>query len=188
MSVRVGIIAEDHSDVTVLAELLKKAATKKYSIRSFVGNGCGKILAKCAAWARVLRDQGCTRLLLVHDLDTRSLANFRHQLMAALAPCPIPTHVILIPVREIEAWLLADQVALGVVARASRPPKQIANPEALLHPKEELREVLRRLSAGRLMYVNTVHNRRIAAAASLPSLRRCRSFQPLEAFAINHLR
>lgn len=182
------MIAEDDSDVDVIFEVLSKLTSRPFAIRSFVGRGCGKIVNKFAAWARDLRARGCTRLIVVHDLDDRRLQTFRPELIAELGASPIGVHVIVIPVREIEAWLLADHAAIGRTAKSQRPLKQIPNPEALHHPKEFLRDVLYRVSDKKITYVNTVHNKTIAKYASLKSLRRCTSFQRLEAFAVGHLR
>jgi hypothetical protein len=98
----IGIIAEDQSDVDVLTVLIGKIAKRPFSVRRIVGGGCGKIVGKCRAWAQNLQAQGCRYLLVVHDLDTRNIGDLRNQLEAALRPCPIGQHLIVIPVREIE--------------------------------------------------------------------------------------
>jgi hypothetical protein len=64
----IGIIAEDKSDVAVLEYLIAKLAANPFSVKPFVGNGCGKIVGKCRSWAQNLYNSGCQYLLIVHDL------------------------------------------------------------------------------------------------------------------------
>jgi hypothetical protein len=80
-----------------------------------------------------LRDEGCTRLIVIHDLDDRHLATFRHQIVSALGRSPIARHIVVIPVREIEAWLLADVQAVGKIAKPHRPPRAIPNPDGCVY-------------------------------------------------------
>jgi hypothetical protein len=47
----IGIIAEDASDVQTIDILIGKLSKTPYSIKSFRGNGCGKIAGKCFAWS-----------------------------------------------------------------------------------------------------------------------------------------
>src|ERR1700722_9838032 len=104
----IGVIAEDDSDIAVIDALVGKLAKAPYVIRPVSANGCGKIIGKCRGWAQNLRDRGCQCLLIVHDLDLRNITQLNEQLRASLEPSPISPHIVVIPVREIEAWLLAD--------------------------------------------------------------------------------
>ena len=76
MSKKIGVIAEDSSDVEVICEILEKYMdSSSFSVRKFVGNGCGKLRNKCDAWARLLIKMGCDHLLLFHDLDRNKEAD-----------------------------------------------------------------------------------------------------------------
>ena len=109
----IGVIAEDISDVEVIRALLaKKAAGSPFTIDKFVGHGCGKIRGKCCQWATTLSRQGCNFLIVLHDLDNKPLSQLSSDLRTALLPSPISKHVIAIPVRSIEAWLLSDNAAI----------------------------------------------------------------------------
>lgn len=187
MTLHVGVIAEDLSDIAVIEAIIKKSTKRRFAIKHFIGHGCGKIMGKCRAWAHNLRMRGCTLLILVQDLDRRSLPLLAPELSSALLPTPIPKHVIVIPVREIEAWLLADEDAVGAAVKARRQVKHIANPESLADPKKTLRDVIYAATDRRTVYVNTVHNPRIAQHARLPKLRRCPSFEPLDKFISNYM-
>jgi len=183
----IGIIAEDNSDVQVINELIKKIAKAAYNIKFFVGGGSGKIIDKCFAWAQNLRDQGCRYLVRVHDLDTATITNLRAALQSALNPSPITTHIIVIPVREIEAWLLADQDAITKAMKLKNLLNQVANPEAIQTPKEYLGRLVYARSGHTRRYVNTIHNPQIAAVCTLSKLRRCQSFVPLDQFISGHI-
>jgi hypothetical protein len=57
---KMGIIAEDDSDVAVLRELtLSLLKPSRIGFKHFVGHGCGKLRRKCRAWACNLVRQGC---------------------------------------------------------------------------------------------------------------------------------
>lgn len=185
MARRLGIIAEDESDVGVVTEIARKIATRNFSVRRFVGHGCGKIRGKCRAWTIALRGKGCDALILLHDLDQAAQAELHRDLEAALQPSAIAHYVIVIPVRELEAWLLADPEAIQRAVNAKKAVKPVANPQAILRPKEYLRDLVERIT-GRPIYINTVHNLRIAERVRIANLRRCSSFIPLEQFIRQH--
>jgi hypothetical protein len=184
----IGIIAEDHSDVAVLRILISKITKAPFSLKPTVGGGCGKIVGKCHVWAQNLHDQGCRYLIVVHDLDTRIIAHLRAQLAAALNPSPIALHLIVIPVREIEAWLLSDHVAITKAMKLVEPVKMVPNPEVILRPKEYLADLVFRKSRKKRRYVNALDNAKIAALCIMSNLRRCASFVPLSAFISEHIK
>ena len=184
----IGVIAEDNSDIEVVNQLAQKIAGKRsFAIRSFVGHGCGKIRGKCQQWASVLRARRCTSIILLHDLDERNLRELSEQLREAFRPCPIQNNIIIIPVREIEAWLLSDEIAIRKAMNLKDRVSRVPNPEALTDPKRKLEEIIYLRSRKTKRYINTVHNGRIAAAMSLERARRCASFRPLEEFLNTHL-
>lgn len=187
MTTKIGVIAEDNSDVDVINELVVKISNKEIAIRKFVGHGCGKLRRECHQWAQNLKGQGCSLLILLHDLDNNDLSQLRAQLSQALHPSPIRSNVIIIPVKEIEAWLLSDEIAIRAAMNLRVAVKRISNPESVGNPKEYLGRLVEQKSNGTKHYLNTVHNKRIAALLSLEKLRRCRSFAPLESFVTENL-
>jgi hypothetical protein len=102
--------------------------------------------------------------------------------MEALSPCPFTAFIIIIPVQEMEAWLLADPVALQKAFGLAKAPKCPNNPEAVNDPKEVLRDIVWHSSGKTKRYVNAIHNERIAGHVSLNALRKCAAFRPLEDF------
>jgi hypothetical protein len=186
--IKIGIIAEDNSDVEVIKVLLAKfKKTSTFSVRSFVGNGCGKIRNKCGVWAQQLHLRGCHALLVVHDLDRRSSRDLRESLSAALISCPIGKRAIIIPVEEIEAWLFTDAHAIRHAFSLKKLPKVPANPESVASPKEKLQALIWRDSGKTKRYINTVHNEVIAKHSSIPSLRKCLAFRLFERFVVESL-
>ena len=183
-----GLIAEDQSDIDVAGELARKLARKRFAIKRFVAHGCGRLHAKCRPWAEQLRRQGCSLLIVISDLDRERLPELSASLRAALSPSPIKSHVVVIAVREIEAWLLADHDAITRALRLPRPVKKQSNPEAIQNPKEHLRDLVRERSKGRLAYLNTVHNQKIAQQVQPVRLERCPSFRGFEKFVREQLR
>ncbi len=184
---RIGLIAEDESDVDVVRCVIMKMTKRAFSLEKFIGHGCGKLRNKCGVWAVNLRDRGCKWLIIVHDSDSNDPVKLKNDLVTATAPPPIKLHVIVIPVREIEAWLLADHEAIRRAMNLPKPMPRVANPEQVMRPKEYLRDQTFIRSGHRTRYVNSIHNKRIAEACSLANLRRCASFAPLEVFLRTHL-
>jgi len=185
---RLGVIAEEENDVDVVRCIAAKIVRREVPIEKFVGHGCSKVRAKCRSWASTLRDRGCRLLVILHDSDTVDPVEVKDELVQKLGSSPIALHIIVIPVREIEAWLLADDQAIGQAMKLSQPMKRVANPERVMNPKEHLRDQIFIRSGHKTRYVNTIHNKRIAAVCKLANLRRCASFAPLELFLSTYLR
>lgn len=178
---KMGIIAEDDSDVAVLREItLALLKPHKIGFRKFVGDGCGKMRRKCSAWARNLTHQGCPWIVVVHDLDSADEKTLRRSLEHSVKPAGAKAAVVLIPKREIEAWLLYDGRAIASAFREVHSPRTPGNPESLLDPKKHLRDLIRKKY--RKDYLNTVHNPLIAKYIDLSLLRRSTSFTPHIAF------
>jgi hypothetical protein len=177
-----GIIAEDDSDVGVLREVtLSMLRPHRIRFSRFVGNGCGKLRRKCGAWALTLVRQGCPWIAVVHDLDVYDEAKLREQLTNAITPARAKATVVLIPRREIEAWLLYDGRAIAGAFRENEQPRLPGDPESLVDPKKYLRELV--WKKYRKDYLNTVHNTLIASRIDVGLLRRSKSFAPHWAFS-----
>ena len=182
MSTHIGVIAEDDSDVETLYELTCKIAREdSFKFRKFVGRGCSKMRRKCAPWARNLRERGCDHLVVVHDLDDRAESSLRAELEAMIPAVGFRSALILIPIREIEAWLMCDRPALKKVLGSSRLPDLPANPESIEDPKSELAQRIKVAGGG--PYVHTIHNKKIAQECDVDSIeKRCDSFRPYVGF------
>jgi hypothetical protein len=184
MSNVVGVIAEDKSDVAVVNEILGRYfSSSSYSIKKFVGKGCGKVRQKCSSWANNLMKRGCHFILVFHDLDNNDEVKLRKSLYVKLDSVPITEYLVIIPIKELEAWLLSDPAALKKTFSLKKLPKKIANTETIESPKEHLRDLIWRI--GKTRYLNTVHNVKISRNISLTNYRRCKSFRPLDKYLMN---
>lgn len=181
MAVRIGVIAEGSNDIDVLYEFTcKLMAENSFCFRKFVGHGCGKLRGKCGAWARNLIRRGCTHLVVMHDLDGGDEHKLRQDLDKAIESLPFAGSLVLLPVHEVEAWLLCDALALKRVFNMKKEPKVPTEPEGIREPKEYLRALIRK-ACGKY-YVNTIHNAKIAAEMRITSLEACGSFTPYPRF------
>jgi len=163
---KIGVIAEDTSDVDVLYELTCKVIDENaFSFKPFVGHGCSKLRRKCAAWAVNLLKSGYPYLVVIHDLDEYDEGELRQELTKSVADIPYNAYLILIPIREIEAWLLTDAKALQKVFKLTKAPKLPGQPESIIDPKAKLKEIV--WKNGKKRYVSTFHNKRIAAEMSI---------------------
>jgi hypothetical protein len=120
----------------------------------------------------------------LHDLDQSDLTTLQNQLQERLSGSPIRQRIILIPIREIEAWLLSDSNAIRTAMNLRKPVPHIPNPQAIVDPKRRLSEIIFTLSDKNKRYINATHNRQIAAELDLANVRRCSSFIPLEQFLL----
>ncbi len=183
MSNSVGIIAEDESDVDVVKELIKKIVPdKRFSVHFFVGHGCGKIRGKSFQWAINLKKKGCSTLIVLQDLDNNKINNLRSQLCKTLKNCAIKNHIVVIPIREIEAWLLSDSHAIRLAMNLPMEIESIEDPQLVEDPKKKLGELIYHRSGNKKHYVNSVHNQKIAQYVDIVEIRKCESFLPLEGF------
>ncbi|NVO00043.1 MAG: DUF4276 family protein [Geobacteraceae bacterium] len=179
MSKTIGIIAEDTSDVDVITALIGKYVDRnKFSIKKFVGNGCGKLRNKCDSWTALLFEAGCHHVLIFHDLDRNDEAKLKKLLLKKVPKEQYPNAFIVIPIEELEAWLLSDEHAIQSVFGLKAPPKKIINCEQVQSPKEHLAGLVWTL--GKKRYLNTVHNKKISEKIVIENLRRCPSFKPLD--------
>jgi len=173
---KIGIIAEDDSDVGVLRELTLTLLKRPMGFSRFVGDGCGKLRRKCGAWAINLVQQGCPWIVVVHDLDQNDERELRAYLTGAIEPARAKAAVVLIPKKEIEAWLLYDARAIAQAFREPNLPQLPGKPESLSDPKKFMRDLV--WKKYRKDYLNTVHNAAIAKHIDPSRLNKSGSFAP----------
>ena len=174
----IGVIAEETNDVDVLYHFTCKLIDESsFSFKKFVGHGCAKLRKKCSVWASNLLTRGCSHLIVIHDLDTADLNALHEELSAAIAHANFEASLILIPIREIESWLLTDPEAIATVFKLRKAPKL---------PKKKLAQIV--WASGKKQYINSIHNAKIAKESRIQLVRKCKSFSPFPKFVANHLK
>ncbi len=181
-----GILGEDDSDVATLRVLVRRlAGDPSLSIRGKGYGGCAEMLRKGATQLRLFQNLKCTRFIVCHDADGPDPAPSRDRVHnRIIKPSAIGTdYCIVVPVQELEAWILADiECATKIIS--SWRPSGISNPEKIACPKE----YLERLSAAdnkKSRYIHTLHNEKIAKYLDLAKLRKkCPSFRQLAEFVL----
>lgn len=183
-----GIIAEDKSDVDMLKVIIKRLANSKaIKIRGKGYNGCGEMLRKGAAHLNSFKALGCKRFVICYDADRASPSERYDEAVLKIVnlfgnngQC-----CVVVPVQEIEAWILADIKAVTFVIPSWVPKKHFDNPESINDPKEIL-EKLSRNSKKRPRYSHAIHNFRVAEHLDLTVVKsKCKSFSPLVRLVLN---
>jgi len=184
MTTYVGVIAEDKTDIAVFEILMRKITNKKIVIRGFAGRGGGEIIKKASSWIDVLKHQGCSVVILAHDLDEQRLTDLKGSLAKILQVCSIKRNIAVIPVKEVEAWFLADHKAIQESLKLRENVNKIASPETVNRPKEKLRDLIW-IKSRKIISYTTGLNPRIAQACTIPKLMKCESFVPFYKFVKN---
>lgn len=168
MSLLVGPVVEGQSEERVVPKLLFKLGVRHTNpIRA---SGKADLLERASDYAALQLARGAKLVLFCFDADCADgdaeIARLRSRLGAE------PNHGF-VPVHALEAWLLADEDALGAVL--GRVIGNVKQPESLERPEEELDKLFR--EAGRSGYVKTLDAVKIAAAAADRRLMRCKSYE-----------
>lgn len=92
-------------------------------------------------YSQILKDKGASTIIILTDLDKDTCITLTKERVN-----PSENHVIIVSVKEIEAWFLADGQAMSIFLNDSL--FSINNPEQIVNPFERIRE-LRVASIGR---------------------------------------
>lgn len=186
MSKKIGVMAEDASDIEVISEIIGKYLHQcDFSVKRFVGNGCGKLRNKCKSWASLLSKSGCEHIILFHDLDRNNEAQLRRDLESKINKGDFPNSVIVIPIEELEAWLLVDPAAIQKVFGLAKEPRISNQTETIKSPKEHLRYIV--WKSGKKRYMNTTHNKKIATEIPIEKLKNCKSYNNFDKYIRDYI-
>ena len=180
-----GVLGEDKSDVATLKVLIRRLAHDKPVLIKTKGySGCGEMLKEGGKQLKLFAKLGCNRLIICYDSDNEEPENRYQEVVkriikkSGLTGLKTEIICILIPVQELEAWILADIEAVTHIFK-NWPPKPISNPESIENPKEYL-EKLSRDAKNRPRYNHATHNEKIAQYIDLNKIiKKCSSFNPL---------
>jgi len=176
---RIGVITEDKSDFETVQEIINRIPSKSQIIlKKAFAKGCTRIPSKGKRMVADLNQKNCDGLIIVHDLDDNDYQKLMNTVLRVIRPCPIDDHIVIIPIRAIEAWLLTDMNAIQEVFNYTQSHiKEIPNTETIDKPKRHLQDLVRLRIRKR--YLNTVHNSKIAARLDFSKALKCPSFLPL---------
>ena len=174
----IGIICEDLTDYEAVKELVSRIADRtNLRFRPKTGHGSGKIKNKCLSWSNELQVKGCNMLILIHDLDTNDLDELKTLLKQKMKYSTISNRYVCIPIKELEAWFLADPNGIKQSYGIAGLIKIDGMPENINNPKEMLRDKIYTASGRRIEFV-TKHNSKIAKCISLDTVKnKCPTFK-----------
>ncbi len=184
MRPKFAVLGEDKSDAETLVQIVKRLlGDERASVFSKGFSGCGELCRKGASHIRQFAGRMATHFIICHDADGPDPRPAYEKVSQRVVRPSGQLHVscIVVPVQEIEAWMMADEAAIAAVI-PSLVLADATNPEQTANPKEWLIRQSRQ-GRSRPLYVPAVHNPNIARHLDLDKVsRKCPSFQPLAEF------
>ena len=186
---RIGVLSEDATDCNAIGVLIRRIASEvresPVGINKYSGKGCSRLRKAAEPKMKLMADEGCVAVVLVHDLDrdpNNGELNDEAELRARLEAIEFPANLfrlICIPVEEIEAWFWSDPSIIEEVGRDKG--KAHPSPHLIRKPKEEL--IRLSIGANKKPRYSTNENDKLAAKLDLIiCAQRCDSFRMLKEF------
>jgi len=178
--IAIGLVVEGIYDEAALMELVRKCHPSEVDV---ICRPCGsaiqlmkKFPGFLESFRHVVKGQPVDNAIVIRDADHKDakslIARIERKISGRIYPF---SRHLLVVVQELEAWLLADEEALGLVT--GRPQRRIPNPESLKDPKARLEKILSNVKIG---YTPAVA-RKIATAARTEVLSlQCPSFRQFQ--------
>jgi hypothetical protein len=180
-----AVLGEHDSDARTLRVLiLRLAKNDRLPVKPWGFGGGPSLLKGGARQLNTFYDLHYRRFVIAYDSDGHDPEARRAEVIQRIIEPSVVVegHCVIVPVQEIEAWILADLTAVTKVFSSWRPNQIEGNPEAINSPKEYLKR-LSRDSNKRPRYDPGTHNERVAKFLDFNVLRqRCPSFRPLSEF------
>lgn len=173
----IGLVVEGVYDEAALKELIQKCVLGEVQVLGRPCGDVGKLMRRFPGLLESFRyaKEGAhvDKTLVVRDAGIKAAQELKTTMGTTISNRSYSFPVkFLVVVRELEAWLLADESAISAVTgkRAAR----VQNPEDISDPKERLKKIL---SEARISYTAEVA-RKIAASAKVETVEaRCPSFK-----------
>ncbi len=184
-----AILAEDNSDVECLKVLIKRIADNhSLKIKGKGYGGCGKMLCDGSKELKVADNLGFTHFIICYDKDD---ATWQSRYEAVISNIIKPSGLknkkvcILIPIQEMEAWILADIESVTKVIPSWKPTEKFQSPELIESPKEKLIK-LSQTKSSKPLYDYVTHNQQVFKHIDLEIVKKkCPSFAELYEFVKN---
>lgn len=181
-----AVLAEDKSDYETLKILIRRLLDEpQLAVRGKGYGGCGELFSKGARDITTWNKLGSKKFVICVDADgdeqgrrNRIKSDVVDKTTVAAGCC------VLVPVEEIEAWILADVAAVGKVITGWKNASSlnIQSPESIRRPKERLEE-LSRGDNFKPRYSHASHNPAVARHLDLQRIeKKCPSFKRLKEF------
>jgi len=175
----IAVLGEDDSDVEMLKHLIwKLTGSKSIQIKTKGYRSKGAVFVKGRRDIETFAKLGSKFFIVCVDSDGEDVMELRRRMTGDLLPATEigKRSCCVIPVQEIEAWILADLKAVTKVI-TSWNPKHVKNPESIPSPKEYL-EKLSKAENKRPRYSHATHNEKVANHLDISILdRSCPSFK-----------
>lgn len=177
-----AVLGEDRSDVEMIQTLIRRIANSPNVAVSRKGyQGAPEMLAKAPMQIQAYKKLGASRFIVCYDSDGYP-AEERHKEIVQRVLIPANVDAVfcaLVPVQEIESWVLSDIDAVAKVHTSWRPPQKFSHPEHVIKPKEFLEKMTQQRNL-RPLYNHKTHNPQVAKHLSLQQLAsKCPSSLPL---------
>lgn len=180
-----AVLAEDRSDADALVVLVKRISGK---LNSHVGkkgfSGCGELCRKAGSHIADFASQGVTHFIICHDSDGNDPAAIRQKVLAGIeAKFALKGyhHKIVVPIQELEAWIIADDIAISKVI-PTLSIGEVKQPETINSPKEWLISASR-AGRSRPLYSPTTFNHQVVRHLDIAKVeKKCSSFRELATF------
>jgi hypothetical protein len=177
----IAVLAEDRTDAESLATIVRRIqGNPRATVLKKGFSGGGELCRKGASFVRTFADRGASRFVLCHDADGPDPEPARLKVKAAVVDQSehAPSCCIVVPVQELEAWFIADELALTRTI-PSLTIRVVPNPESIESPKEWLVRESRQ-GRSRPLYAPQTFNPKVAEHIDLEKVaRKCPSFRPL---------
>jgi hypothetical protein len=166
----------------MLFSLVRRIASDpKLPIQKMGYNGCGELMVKGARQIQTYSKLGCRKFIICYDSDRDNPADRYKEIVDKIIKKSgvAGDFCALVPVQEIESWILADLEAVTKIISSWRPTKTFTSPELQNDPKECLEKLSRGANA-KPLYTHAIHNPRIAQHLNLEIIvAKCESSLPL---------
>lgn len=176
----IGLVVEGIYDEAALKELIQKCARTQVEV---IGRPCHGVNRLMQKFPNVLKEfqyvKGGSRVdkaLVIRDAGNKDAQELKTGMQAMISNRRYSFPVkLLVVVKELEAWLLADEDAVKAVT--GKKATSVQNPENVSNPKERLQSIL---SEARISYTAEIA-RKIAANTRVEALEsRCPSFKQFQ--------